>query len=129
MCSGSPVKTVQYVVYIRFCGGRHVTVIISFDEYRSDSMAPQRLQVQSCHWLVRELAVASDDDMRAAVGSLWCALSANSHTYYYLYSITHSLFLSRLKTSIFCKSFPPQPFFFLLQDSLHGFSRLLTVIS
>jgi len=47
------------------------------------------------------------------------------------YSITRSLFHSRLKTFLFCKSFPPQPFLFLLQDSLHGFPRLLvfTVIS
>ena len=30
---------------------------------------------------------------------------------------------------LFCKSFPPQPFLFLLQDSLHGFPRLFTVIS
>ena len=44
------------------------------------------------------------------------------------YSITHSLFHSRLKTFLFCKSFPPQPFLFLLQDSLHGFPRLFTVI-
>ena len=28
------------------------------------------------------------------------------------YSITHSLFHSRLKTSLFCKSVPPQPFLF-----------------
>ena len=41
-------------------------------------------------------------------------------------SPTHS---SRLKTFLFCKSFPPQPFLFLLQDSLHGFPRLFTVIS
>jgi len=45
------------------------------------------------------------------------------------YSITHSLFHSRLKTFLFCKSFPPQTFLFLLQDSLHGFPRLFTVIS
>ena len=45
------------------------------------------------------------------------------------YSITHSLFYSRLKTSLLCKSFPPQPFLFLLQDSVHGFPRLFTVIS
>jgi len=37
------------------------------------------------------------------------------------YSITHSLFHSRLKTFLFCKSFPPQPFLFLLQDSLQTF--------
>jgi len=44
---------------------------------------------------------------------------------------THSLFHSRLKTFLFCKSFPPQPFLFLLRDSLglHGFPRLFTVIS
>ena len=45
------------------------------------------------------------------------------------YSITHSLFHSRLKTSLFCKSFPPQPFLFLFQHSVHGFPRLFTVIS
>jgi len=45
------------------------------------------------------------------------------------YSITHSLFLPRLKTFLFCKSFPLQPFLFLLQDSVHGFLRLFTVIS
>jgi len=45
------------------------------------------------------------------------------------YSITHSLFHSRLKTFLFCKSFPPPTFFFLLQDPLHGFPRLFTVIS
>jgi len=45
------------------------------------------------------------------------------------YSITQSLFHSRLKTFLFCKSFPPQPFLFLLQDSLYGFPRLFTVTS
>jgi len=35
------------------------------------------------------------------------------------YSITHSLFHSRLKTFLFCKSFPLQPFVFLLQDLLY----------
>jgi len=45
------------------------------------------------------------------------------------YSVTHSLFHSRLKTFLFCKSFPPQLSFFLLQDSLHGFPRLFTVTS
>ena len=38
-------------------------------------------------------------------------------------------FHSRLKTFLFCKSFPLQPFLFLLQDSLNGFPRLFTVIS
>ena len=33
------------------------------------------------------------------------------------YSITHSLFLSRLKTSLLCKSFPLQPFLSYLQDT------------
>jgi len=45
------------------------------------------------------------------------------------YSITHSLFHSRLKTFLFCKSFPPQLLIFLLQDSLYGFPRLFTVTS
>jgi len=31
--------------------------------------------------------------------------------------------------NLFRKSFPPQPFLFLLHDSLHGFPRLFTVIS
>ena len=30
------------------------------------------------------------------------------------FSITHSLSHSRLKTFLFCKSFPPQPFLFFL---------------
>jgi len=34
-----------------------------------------------------------------------------------------------LKSFLFCKSFPPQPSLFLLQDSLHGFPRLFTVTS
>ena len=42
-------------------------------------------------------------------------------------SPTH--FHSRLKTFLFCKSFPPQYFLFLLPDSLHGFPGLFTVIS
>jgi len=40
---------------------------------------------------------------------------ANSYTYYYQFSITHSLFHSRLKTFLFCKSFPLQPFFFFFR--------------
>ena len=42
-------------------------------------------------------------------------------------SPTHSFIPD--KTFLFCKSFPPQPFLFLLHDSLHGFPRLFTVIS
>ena len=41
--------------------------------------------------------------------------AANSYTYYYQFSITHSLFRSRLKTFLFCKSFPLQPFFFFYE--------------
>ena len=57
------------------------------------------------------------------------SLSPYSHTYYYWYSITHSLFHSRLKSFLFCKSSLPQPFLFLLQDSPYGFPRLFTVTS
>jgi len=49
--------------------------------------------------------------------------------FYYWYSITHSLFYSRLKSFLFCESSLPQPFHFLLQDSLYGFPRLFTVTS
>ena len=38
-------------------------------------------------------------------------LKRSFYTYHYLYSITPSLFYSRLKTFLFCKSFPPQPSF------------------
>ena len=54
--------------------------------------------------------------------------STYCHTYYYWYSITHSLF-HLLKSFLFCKSSLPQPFLFLLQDSLYGFPRLFTVTS
>jgi len=40
-------------------------------------------------------------------------------------SLTHS----RLKSFLFCKSSLPQPFLFLLQDSLYEFPRLFTVTS
>ena len=33
--------------------------------------------------------------------------AANIYTYYYWYSITHSLIHPRLKTFLFCKSLPP----------------------
>jgi len=45
------------------------------------------------------------------------------------YSITLSLFHSRLKSFLFCKSSLPQPFLFLLQNSLCGFSRVFTITS
>ena len=45
------------------------------------------------------------------------------------YSITHSLFHSRLKSLLLCKSSLPQHFLFLFQDSLYGFPRLFTVTS
>ena len=45
------------------------------------------------------------------------------------YSITHSLFHSKLKSLLFCKSSLPHPFLFLLQDSLYEFPRLFTVTS
>jgi len=45
------------------------------------------------------------------------------------YSITHSLFHSRHKTFLFCKSFPLQPSVLLLKYSVHGFPGLFTVIS
>jgi len=48
--------------------------------------------------------------------------------FYYWYSITHSLFHSRLKSFLFCKSCLPQPFLFLLQDSLYGFPRLYLLL-
>jgi len=57
------------------------------------------------------------------------SLSPYSHTYYYWYSITHSLFHSRLKSFLFYTSSLPQPFLFLLQDSLYGFPTLFTVTS
>jgi len=44
------------------------------------------------------------------------------------YSITHSLFHSSLKT-FSANPFLLQPFLFLLQDSLHAFPRLFTVVS
>ena len=52
-------------------------------------------------------------------------------TYLLLFGIpspTH-YFIARIKPSFLCKSFPPQPFLFLFQDSLHRFPRLFTVIS
>ena len=49
------------------------------------------------------------------VESYMVIYAANSYTYYYYFSITHSLFHSRLEASLFCKSFPLQPFFFFFR--------------
>ena len=50
------------------------------------------------------------------------------HSQSYLLT-THSLFHSRLKSFLFCKSSLLQPFLFLIQVSLYGFPRLFTVTS
>jgi len=55
--------------------------------------------------------------------------AANSHTYYYYYfSITHSLVQSRLKTFLFCKSFPPQPFIVFFRTDYRDSPRLLLLL-
>jgi len=58
-----------------------------------------------------------------------CLLQLRILSFYYWYSITHSLSHSRLKSVLFCESSLPQPFLFLLQDSLYGFPRLFTATS
>ena len=62
------------------------------------------------------------------VESYTIIISLQSYLYYW-YHITHSLFHSRLKSFLFCKSSLPQPSLFLLQDSLYGFPRVFTVTS
>ena len=57
-----------------------------------------------------------------------CIISLQSY-FYYWYSITHSLFHSRLKSFLFGESSLPQLFLSLLQDSLYGFPRLFTATS
>jgi len=52
--------------------------------------------------------------------------AANIYTYYYWYSISPSLFHSGLKTSLFCKYFPPWPSFFRTD---HGFPGLFNATS
>ena len=47
----------------------------------------------------------------STVESYTLIYAANSHTYFYQFSITHALFHSSLKTFLFCKSFPPQTSF------------------
>ena len=51
----------------------------------------------------------------STVESYMVIYAANSPTYYCQFSITHSLFHSRLKTSLFCKSFPLKPFLFFFR--------------
>ena len=76
--------------------------------------------------------------VRGVGGSFALHLTVESYTiiiisvqsyFYYWYSITHSLFYSRLKSVLFCESSLPQPFLCLLQDSLYGFPRLFTATS
>ena len=56
------------------------------------------------------------------------SLSANSHTYYYLVFHHPLTFIPGLKPSFSANPSHRSPFF-LLQDSLHGFPKLFTVIS
>ena len=59
-----------------------------------------------------------------------CQRYPYSHTYYYGYSISHSLFHSRLKSFLFCKSSLPQPFLFLFRIHYMDFPDcLLSLLS
>ena len=97
---------------------RPVYVIPAFSRTRATDCR-RRTRATSC--LARVVpntgADAQCNKLAKVVGrtNLIRSLSANIHTYYYRYSITHSLFHSRLKTSLFCKSFPPQPFLFFFR--------------
>ena len=72
--------------------------LVLFDKssYRERKRSWNSKKVKECHCILSYTVI----------------YAANSHTYYYRYSITHSHFHSRLKTFLFCKSFPLQPFFF-----------------
>jgi len=66
--------------------------------------------------------------LMAVVQSIFSCIILYGHylptvIFYYWYSITHSLFHSRLNIFLFFKSFPPQPFLFFFQVSLHGFPQ------
>jgi len=51
-----------------------------------------------------------------------------STNYCHVSFISHSLFHSRLKSFLFCKSSLLQPFLFLIQVSLYGFPRLCLLL-
>jgi len=82
----------------------------------------------SCSYRIR--AVDGSPARHLTVESYTVIYATNSHTYYYELSITHSLFHSGLKTSLFCKSFPPQPFlFFFRTDYIDSPDCLLLLLS
>jgi len=47
-------------------------------------------------------------------------------TYYYQFSIPHSLFHSRFETFLFCKSFPLQPFLFFFRTERYVIPETVT---
>jgi len=73
-----------------------------------------------CSYRVRD--VDGSGEKHSTVESYMVVYAANSHTYYY------SLFHSRLKTFLFCKSFPPQPFLFFSRTDYMDFPRLLLLL-
>ena len=75
-----------------------------------------------------DVTVTSHDRSRQSPVTSKCRRQSHTPTVNW-YSITHSLFHSRLKTSLLSKSFPLQPFLFLLKYLLRGFAGLFTVIS
>ena len=99
--------------------------VLLLDLPLSHQKSVEQLMWKSAFYQVIEVfrqELAEFDDERVRQQLLSVIDSVNSHfspsPFICTYSVTHSLFHSRLKT-----------FLFLLQDSLHGFPRLFTVIS
>ena len=96
---------------LQFCGGRGSLASIH-ELTRTENLRHPRTNLSNS-------ASPSSLSGTSSIGSFDSPLSS---------SIIPSLFHSRLKTFLFCKSFPPRlPF--LLQDLLHGSPGLFTDIS
>ena len=83
-----------------------------------------------CSYRVRGVSGSCAEHLTVESYTIIISLQSYLLSYlFYWYSITHSLSHSMLKSFLFCYSSLPQPFLFLLQDSLYGFPILFTVTS
>ena len=106
------------ILFSYFC--RNITLTITWFSIQTAGLAFGGTGL--CSYRVRGVGGSFAEHL--TVESYTIIFSLQSY-FYYWYSITHSLFHSRLKSFLFCESSLPQPFLFLLQDSLYGFPTTL----
>ena len=104
---------------------------LTTDQTHSHLASLLQVSFTAAHYCLASAAVTLDSRLMTVSSSADTVIICQQ-SYLLLFGIpspTHSFIPGLIKTFLFCKSFPQQPFLFLLQDSLRGFPRLFTVTS